>query len=91
MTEEIVPDAMLESVDRLILRHVLNGIPELGPALYVSPDRLAFPLDAKPEVLNPSRTFIRPLEVLQKRVLQIFPLVNAVHWQAVEPRASRPL
>lgn len=80
--QELVADPLLECLNGLSLRDVLDGVVEMDPALDVVPDRLIAPFVAIPEVLLGSKTLVGSLEVLGESLLQIslvikyYPLVG---------------
>lgn len=91
VSQEVIPYTMLEGIDGLVLRDVLDGVPELSPALNVCVEWIAFPLDTHPKVFDAPRTLVRALEVLEESVLEILPLMDAIHGETVKLRPSRPL
>lgn len=77
MGKLLASDACGEGGDDITLSDLRQGVPILGEALDVVPERLALVLRAKVNVPLIPRSLVGALEVIQKKLLEFPPVPDA--------------
>jgi hypothetical protein len=84
----IVAASILETMDSDGLVDVVGASPQLLPALDLAPGRLVSPLDVVFQVFDRSGARVGAFEVVDKVGAHLFPRVDAVWLEGIDPLAG---
>jgi hypothetical protein len=84
-----VGDAVVEAIDDVVLRDVRDGSADIEKAMRVRPQKLVTFLLTLGKIVSSTCTGNRSLEIIDEDLLKLFPGVDGVAAEALQPSERR--